>query len=139
MLSITLFAETTSGLSHSCYILSSVLVVEKCFLRLSEHRILSLESLISRHDKGTSCDFPLLTPFFPFVPKSGKRLSMLGITLFAEKISGLSYSYYILSSVLVVGKCILILAEQRISRLSWYARLQWRLAFEASSLLEGAI
>ena len=40
---------------------------------------LSFDSLISLHEKGTSWDFPILIAFFYFVPKSGKRMSMLSI------------------------------------------------------------
>ena len=39
----------------------------------------SFDSSISLYDKGTSWDFLILFTFFSFVPKSGKRISMLSI------------------------------------------------------------
>ena len=40
---------------------------------------LSFDSFIPLYDKGTSWDFLILFTFFSFVPKSGKRISMLSI------------------------------------------------------------
>ena len=40
---------------------------------------MSSDSLTSLYDKGTSWDFLILFVFFPFVPKSGKRIPALSI------------------------------------------------------------
>ena len=41
--------------------------------------LIAIGTLIPLYDKGTSWDFLILFTFFSFVPKSGKRISMLSI------------------------------------------------------------
>ena len=45
--------------------------------RSKKGRSLSLDSFLPLYDKGTSWNFLILFTFFPLVPKSGKRISML--------------------------------------------------------------